>query len=84
MKLVFHETAWDDYLFWQATDRKLLERVNALIKETSRTPFTGTGKPEPLRGKLSGWWSRRITREHRLVYRVEGDQLRIAQCRLHY
>ncbi len=84
MKLVFHETAWDDYLFWQATDRKLLERVNALIKETSRTPFTGTGKPEPLRGELSGWWSRRITREHRLVYRVEGDQLRIAQCRLHY
>ncbi len=84
MKLVFHETGWDDYLFWQATDRKLLERVNALIKEVSRTPFTGTGKPEPLRGELSGWWSRRITREHRLVYRVEGDQLLIAQCRLHY
>jgi toxin YoeB len=84
VKLVFHETAWDDYLFWQATDRKLLERINALIKETSRTPFTGTGKPEPLRGELSGWWLRRITREHRLVYRVEGDQLRIAQCRLHY
>ena len=84
MKIVFHATAWDDYLHWQATDRKLLERVNALIKECLRTPFVGTGKPEPLRGALAGWWSRRITREHRLVYRIEGDAMLIAQCRYHY
>ena len=84
MKLVFHERAWEDYLHWQSTDCKLLERVNALIKEAGRTPFTGTGKPEPLRGPLSGWWSRRITQEHRLVYRAEADRLLIAQCRFHY
>ena len=84
MKLVFHERAWEDYLYWQATDRKLLVRINALIKEASRDPFKGIGKPEPLRGKLSGWWSRRIDQEHRLVYRPEGDTLLIAQCRLHY
>lgn len=84
MKLVFHETAWEDYLHWQRTDVKLLRRVNDLIKECTRNPFEGTGKPEPLRGTLSGWWSRRITREHRLVYRVEDDQLLIAQCRFHY
>lgn len=84
MKLVFHEQAWDDYLYWQANDRKLLERINSLIKEASRTPFKGTGKPEPLRGPLSGWWSRRITQEHRLVYRPTDDGLLIAQCRYHY
>lgn len=84
MKLVFHENAWEDYLHWQRTDAKLLRRVNQLIKECVRTPFEGTGKPEPLRGSLSGWWSRRITREHRLVYRVDGDRLLIAQCRFHY
>ena len=84
MKLVFHENAWEDYLHWQQTDAKLLRRVNQLIKECARTPFEGTGKPEPLRGPLSGWWSRRITREHRLVYRVDGDRLLIAQCRFHY
>ena len=84
MKLVFHENAWEDYLHWQRTDAKLLRRVNQLIKECARTPFEGTGKPEPLRGSLSGWWSRRITREHRLVYRVDGDRLLIAQCRFHY
>ncbi len=84
MKLVFHETAWEDYLHWQRTDVKLLRRVNDLIKECMRTPFEGTGKPEPLRGSLSGWWSRRITREQRLVYRVEDDRLLIAQCRFHY
>ncbi|QKD02616.1 Txe/YoeB family addiction module toxin [Mesorhizobium loti] len=84
MKLIFHERAWEDYLHWQATDAKLLARVNALIKECTRTPFTGTGKPEPLRGPLSGWWSRRITQEHRLVYRAGEDSLFIAQCRYHY
>lgn len=84
MKLVFSETAWDDYLYWQAHDRKLLIRLNDLMKECTRTPFAGTGKPEPLRGPLSGWWSRRLTLEHRLVYRVADDALHIAQCRYHY
>jgi toxin YoeB len=84
MKLVFSEQAWDDYLFWQAQDQKLLARINALIKECCRTPFQGIGKPEPLRGALAGWWSRRINREHRLIYRVEGESLWIAQCRYHY
>ena len=84
MKLVFAESAWDDYLYWQAHDPKLLKRVNELIRECARTPFTGIGKPEPLRGALSGWWSRRIDREHRLVYRVSDESLLIAQCRYHY
>ena len=84
MKLVFHERAWEDYLYWQASDVKLLGQINALIRECARTPFTGTGKPEPLRGPLSGWWSRRITLEHRLVYRVSEESLFIAQCRYHY
>jgi toxin YoeB len=84
MKLVFAEQAWEDYLYWQAQDAKILERLNALIRECRRTPFSGTGKPEPLRGDLRGWWSRRLTLEHRLDYRVEGDSLLIAQCRYHY
>ncbi len=84
MKLIFHEQAWDDYLYWQQQDRKMLARLNGLVKECMRTPFNGTGKPEPLKGQLSGWWSRRLNREHRLVYRVEDDQLLIAQCRYHY
>jgi len=84
VKLIFHEQAWDDYLYWQKQDRKMLARLNGLIKECTRTPFDGTGKPEPLKGQLSGWWSRRLNREHRLVYRAEDDQLLIAQCRYHY
>lgn len=88
MRLVFAAAAWEDYLHWQATDANVLERLNGLIKECQRTPFKGTGKPEPLRGDLQGWWSRRITLEDRLVYRVSGkgaDQaLEIAQCRFHY
>jgi len=88
VRLVFAEAAWADYLRWQATDANTLERVNGLIKECLRTPFKGTGKPEPLRGDLQGWWSRRITLEDRLVYRVSGkgeaQQLEIAQCRFHY
>ncbi len=84
MKLEFSEKGWGDYLYWQETDRKLLVRLNGLIKECTRTPFTGTGKPEPLRGSLSGWWSRRLTQEHRLVYRVADDTMLIAQCRYHY
>ncbi len=84
MKIIFHEQAWDDYLYWQNQDKKLLTRLNALIKECTRTPFEGTGKPEPLKGSLSSWWSRRINREQRLVYRIEDDRLLIAQCRYHY
>lgn len=84
MRIIFHEQAWNDYLYWQKQDRKLLARLNSLIKECTRTPFDGTGKPEPLKGQLSGWWSRRLNREHRLVYKVEEDQLLIAQCRYHY
>ena len=84
MKLVFHERARIDDLHWQAVDPKLLSRLNDLIKECLRTPFAGTGKPQPLRGPLSGWWSRRITREHRLIYRPTEDDFLIAQCRYHY
>lgn len=88
MKLAFWPTAWEDYLHWQAEDRRTLDRLNALIKECTRDPFRGTGKPEPLGGNLKGWWSRRIDREHRLVYRVTGrgteQVLEIAQCRYHY
>lgn len=84
MKVTFHDEGWDDYLYWQTHDRKLLAKINTLIKEGSRTPFTGTGKPEPLRGEFSGWWSRRINEEHRLVYRKTEDGLLIAQCRYHY
>ncbi len=76
--------AWEDYLFWQTTDRKMLKRVNELIRQCQRTPYEGIGKPEPLRGNLSGWWSRRIDQEHRLVYRFEDKKIYILQCRKHY
>ncbi len=81
MRLIFSEHAWEDYLYWQRTDRKILERIN---KEIQRTPFTGTGKPEPLKHGLSGYWSRRINDEHRIVYKIESDVLLIAQLRYHY
>jgi toxin YoeB len=88
VKLVFASRAWEDYLYWQAADRNTLARINVLIGECMRSPFAGTGKPEPLRGELQGWWSRRITLADRLVYRVTGKAetqlLEIAQCRLHY
>ena len=84
MKIVFSTDAWESYVVWQTQDPKLLLRINALIKECQRTPFYGIGKPEPLKGSMAGWWSRRINQEHRLVYRVEGDNLLIAQCRYHY
>ena len=84
MKIVFSSQGWADYLHWQQTDRKLLKRINELIKEITRTPFEGTGKPEPLRHALAGYWSRRINDEHRLVYKVEGDSVLIAQTRYHY
>ncbi len=87
MKLVFAERAWEDYVHWQTTDRNTLDRLNTLIRQCQRTPFQGIGKPEPLRGDLQGWWSRRITVEDRLVYRVSGkgaaQPLEIAQCRYH-
>lgn len=84
MRYVFSERAWDDYLYWQKTDRKTLNRINALLEEIARTPFSGTGKPEPLKYALSGYWSRRVTRQDRLVYRVEGDAVLVAQIRYHY
>ena len=84
MKIIFVEYAWEDYLYWQTTDKKLLKKINLLIKEIERTPFEGTGKPEPLRHALSGWWSRRINHEHRLVYKVEQDAVIVLQCRYHY
>lgn len=84
MKITFSESAWDDYLYWQKMDKKMLRRVNHLIKEIRRTPFEGIGKPEPLKHGLSGYWSRRITDEHRMVYKVTQDELMIAQLRYHY
>lgn len=84
MRVVFSEHAWEDYLSWQRTDRNTLRRINRLIGEILRTPFEGTGKPEPLKHALSGYWSRRIDDEHRMVYRVVGDELQIAQLRYHY
>ena len=84
MKVIFSSQAREDYLHWQQTDRKLLKRINALIKEISRTPFEGTRKPEPLRHALAGYWSRRITDEHRLVYKMQDDAVLIAQARFHY
>ena len=84
MKIVFSSQAWEDDLHWQQTDRKRLKRINDLIKEVVRTPFEGTGKPEPLRHAFGGYWSRRINDEHRLIYRVEGDSVLIAQARYYY
>ena len=84
MRLVFSAHAWEDYLYWQRTDRKVLDRVNALIRDIQRAPFVGIGKPEPLKHGLAGYWSRRINDEHRIVYKVEDDALIIAQLRYHY
>ncbi len=84
MDLFWDKTAWDDYQYWIETDKTTLRKLNSLIKECQRTPFEGTGKPEPLKQNLSGYWSRRITGEHRLVYKVDTDVLYIAQCRYHY
>ncbi len=84
MRLIFSEHAWDDYLYWQRVDKKLLKRVNSIIQDIQRSPFEGIGKPEPLKHALSGYWSRRINDEHRIVYKVEDDSLLIAQLRHHY
>jgi toxin YoeB len=88
VKIVFRADNWRDYVAWQAEDAKVLERINLLIGECLRHPYSGTGKPEPLKRTLTGWWSRRINREHRLVYRVsgsgEGQALEVLSCRYHY
>lgn len=84
MKLIFSEHAWEDYRYWQRTDKKVLARVNRLIRETLREPFEGSGKPEPLKHGLAGYWSRRINAEHRMVYKVTNQALLIAQLRYHY
>lgn len=84
MILSWDKDAREDYVYWQQTNKTVLKRLNELIKECLRTPFEGKGKPEPLKENLSGFWSRRITDEHRLVYRVEADRLHIVQCRFHY
>jgi toxin YoeB len=84
MNLIFAPQAWTDYLYWQTTDPKMLRRVNELIRDTSRSPFEGIGKPEALRHALQGFWSRRISEEHRMVYRVTEHGLEIAQLRYHY
>lgn len=84
MKVVFMSAAWEDYLYWQQNDKSILKKINVLIKESMRTPFEGTGKPEALKENLKGFWSRRINLEHRLVYRVEEDAIYILQCRYHY
>ncbi len=84
MKLLFSENAWEDYLFWQKTDKKTLKRINKLIKDIQRNKYEGIGKPEALKHNLSGFWSRRITNEHRIVYKIENNSVLIAQLRYHY
>jgi toxin YoeB len=84
MNIIFSSQAWEDYLYWNEIDKKIFKKINMLIKECQRTPFSGLGKPEPLKHELAGTWSRRIDREHRLVYRVKDGALEIAQCRHHY
>ena len=88
MNLLFTERAWEDYLYWQSHDTKVLEKVHSLLKDVKCSPFQGLGKPEPLKANLAGWWSRRITGEHRLVYRIIGKDddrhIEVVQCRYHY
>ena len=84
MKIIFMKEAWEDYLYWQQIDRSILRKINGLIKEITRSPFEGTGKPEALRANLVGFWSRRINQEHRLIYRAEQEAVFIIQCRYHY
>lgn len=84
MKYVFVDESWEDYLYWQKTDKKKLQRINELLKDIARQPFDGIGKPEPLKHQLAGFWSRRIDEEHRLIYTVQNDEILIAKCRFHY
>lgn len=83
-QLLWDQSGWEDYLYWQVNDKKILFRINDLIKDAQRNPFTGLGKPEPLKGNLAGCWSRRINEEHRLVYMVKEECIYILQCRFHY
>lgn len=84
MKVSFDSEAWEEYVYWQKADKRILKKINRLIKECQRHPFEGIGKPEPLKGGFSGYWSRRIDQEHRLVYKATHDNLIIIQCRYHY
>ncbi len=84
MRLLWHENGWEDYLWWQTHDKKSIKRINLLIRDMQRSPFDGIGKPEPLKDNLSGWWSRRIDEENRIVYRVQDDAIVIVSCRNHY
>lgn len=84
MKYVFVDESWEDYIYWQKNDRKKLKRINDLLKDISINPFEGIGKPEPLKHKYSGFWSRRIDDEHRLIYQVRNDEVIIVKCRFHY
>ncbi len=84
MNLLWHSSGWEDYLYWQSTDKKMVKRINSLIGDIKRHPFTGLGNPEPLRHQWSGYWSRRINKEHRLVYKVDTKTVSVAQCRYHY
>lgn len=84
MNIQFTDDAWEDYLYWQQTDKQTLRKINQLLKEIQRTPFTGIAKPEPLKHQLQGCWSRRINSEHRLVYEIADDVLKVIGCRFHY
>ena len=84
MKYVFVDESWNDYLYWQKIDKKMLKRINLLLKDISRQPYEGIGKPEPLKHNYRGFWSRRIDGEHRLIYQVREDEIRIIKCRFHY
>ena len=84
MKYIFVDESWEDYLYWQKTDKKTQKIINELLKDISKTPFSGKGKPEPLKYKYKGFWSRRIDHEHHLIYQVKDDEIRIAKCRFHY
>ena len=84
MKYIFVDESWEDYLYWQKTNLKIAIKINALLKDIARNPYSGLGKPEPLKYKYKGFWSRRIDGEHRLIYQVKGDEILIAKCRFHY
>jgi len=84
MRLLWDERAWEEYLYWQTQDKKTLKRINTLLHDLQRSPFEGIGEPEPLKGNLTGWWSRRIDGTNRIVYRVKNDEITIAQCKGHY
>ena len=84
MKYIFVDESWEDYKYWQKTNMKIVKKINSLLKDISRTPYEGLGKPEALKYKYQGFYSRRIDKEHRLIYRVQGDEIQIAKCRFHY